>query len=737
MTTTNDLESWHRANDAYLSAAVEWLRLLLAHHAAGAAPPPVVVREERATPRPAATNGRTEVRPPKPKRPWWTFGRSGATQPNDQPLFAPSRPPLALPPSSIDVTREQVDAAAARMHAAEASDPPPAMTILKHRLQLTDFEYELLLLCVAMELDTRVGALCARVHDDASLAFPTFGLGFTIFDDAGEAHWDARSPERPLRYWRLIEVDQPPSHPLTASALRADERVVNHAKGLGHRDDRLSPFITPFSDATEHEDLPPSQSAVVDEMLAALQRDQPRFRPLQLLGRDSDSKDHVVRSAAHRLGVAVHRLPATLLPSQPADLETIARLWQREALLSPVALYIDTRDVDRNAEAHAAPLKRFLARNGGIVFVDARESWPVPQGSHSFDVNKPLPSEQRALWHAALGEEHADEAHRMAAQFNVSAGTIARVVEESSNEESDEPLAARVWSRASHHTRMQIDALAQRIDAKATWSDIVLPPSELVLLHQIAAHVAGRGTVYDDWGFRERMNRGFGISALFAGESGTGKTMAAEVIANELDLALHRIDLSSVVSKWVGETEKNLQQLFNAADDSNGILFFDEADALFGKRTEVQQSQDRFANIEINFLLQRLESYRGLAILATNMKSALDTGFLRRLRFIVQFPFPGPAERRAIWKNAFPEQTPVDVLDLDRLATLPIAGGSVHNIALDAAFIAAQRNTKVSMPIVLEAAKTEMRKLGKQANEADFRWNEEERKPRVLEMKRS
>jgi SpoVK/Ycf46/Vps4 family AAA+-type ATPase len=218
------------------------------------------------------------------------------------------------------------------------------------------------------------------------------------------------------------------------------------------------------------------------------------------------------------------------------------------------------------------------------------------------------------------------------------------------------------------------------------------------------------------------MNRGFGISALFSGESGTGKTMAAEVIANELGLALHRIDLSSVVSKWVGETEKNLQQLFTAADDSNGILFFDEADALFGKRTQVQHSQDRFANIEINFLLQRLESYRGLAILATNLKDALDPAFMRRLRFIVQFPFPGADERRAIWRRAFPSETPTDELDLDRLAKLNLTGGSVHNIVLNAAFLAADRGTNVTMPIVLEAARTEMRKLQKPINEADFRW---------------
>ncbi len=227
-------------------------------------------------------------------------------------------------------------------------------------------------------------------------------------------------------------------------------------------------------------------------------------------------------------------------------------------------------------------------------------------------------------------------------------------------------------------------------------------------MHQITAHVAGRATVYDAWEFRKRMNRGFGISALFSGESGTGKTMAAEVIANDLGLTLHRIDLSSVVSKWVGETEKNLQQLFNAADDANGILFFDEADALFGNRTEVQQSQDRFANIEINFLLQRLESYRGLAILATNMKGSLDSAFLRRLRFIFTEKVPMPEHG----------------LDLDRLANLPLTGGSIHNVALASSFLAAHAGTAVTMPLVLDATRTELRKLQKPIKERDFEWEE-------------
>jgi SpoVK/Ycf46/Vps4 family AAA+-type ATPase len=217
------------------------------------------------------------------------------------------------------------------------------------------------------------------------------------------------------------------------------------------------------------------------------------------------------------------------------------------------------------------------------------------------------------------------------------------------------------------------------------------------------------------------MNRGLGISALFAGDSGTGKTMAAEVLANALQLDLYRIDLSAVVSKYIGETEKNLRQVFDAAEDGGAILFFDEADAIFGKRSEVKDSHDRYANIEINYLLQRMEAYRGLAILASNMKSALDSAFMRRLRFIVNFPFPSAADRKRIWERVFPTETKTDGLDHDRLARFTLTGGSIHNIALNSAFLAAQGGDKVTMPLIFEAARTEFRKLDRTVNEADFR----------------
>jgi len=217
------------------------------------------------------------------------------------------------------------------------------------------------------------------------------------------------------------------------------------------------------------------------------------------------------------------------------------------------------------------------------------------------------------------------------------------------------------------------------------------------------------------------MNRGFGINALFAGESGTGKTMGAEVLANDLDLNLYRIDLSAVVSKYIGETEKNLRRLFDAAEQGGAILFFDEADALFGKRSEVRDSHDRYANIEINYLLQRIEAFNGLAILATNMRSALDAAFLRRLRFVVTFPFPSAKERKAIWERAWPEQVPRGKLDYDRLARMNLSGGNIHSIALNAAFAAAQDGQTITMPIIVAAARMELKKLERPFNEAEFR----------------
>jgi len=276
-----------------------------------------------------------------------------------------------------------------------------------------------------------------------------------------------------------------------------------------------------------------------------------------------------------------------------------------------------------------------------------------------------------------------------------------------------EKSETNVWHACRLRGRPRLEDLAQRISSRATWADIVLPEAQMCVLQTIALQLRQRTRVCDDWGFAEKSNRGLGLSALFAGPSGTGKTLAAEILANEFELDLFRIDLSAVVSKYIGETEKNLRRVFDAAEEGGAVLLFDEADALFGKRSEVKDSHDRYANVEISYLLQRMEAYRGLAILTTNMKEALDPAFLRRLRFVVQFPFPDQAQRAEIWRRIFPVKTPTDSLDIDGLARLSIAGGNIRNIALNAAFAAAEAGEPVRMPHLLGAVRLEYEKLEK------------------------
>jgi hypothetical protein len=634
---------------------------------------------------------------------------------------------------------------------AELTEPPSALAFLGQRLGLSLFEQNVLLLCAAMELDTRIADLCARAQGDTQKGFPTFALALSLFDDPA---WDVLSPERPLRYFRLIEIHQPVAQCLTSSPLRADERIVNYLKGLNYPDDRLTSFLALMELDPGPATLAPSQSAVVEMILRRLKQtaEVAPLPPVQLLGADATSKQLVAQHAAVQLGRRLYRLPVELLPSASADLETLARLWQRESLLLPLALYLDAQEPDGTTAERLGSLGRFLARSNGVFFLGTRELVPRLAGRSpiALDVAKPTSAEQQIAWSEALGPSVKESPALLAAQFNLNFPGIQQLAAFARMEAngSADSLPEILWDACCASERPRLDALAQRLELKATWNDFVLPAAETNLLRQISAQVRQRSKVYDEFGFARKMNRGFGISALFAGDSGTGKTMAAEVIANELRLNLYRIDLSAVVSKYIGETEKNLRRLFDAAEDGGAILFFDEADALFGKRSEVKDSHDRYANIEINYLLQRLESFRGLAILATNMKSALDTAFTRRLRFIVNFPFPGLSERRQLWQKVFPQRdvkrnlpyTPVADLDYERLARLNLAGGHIHNIALNAAFLAAadwekgkktgdtQKAPLVTMPMILEAARAEFLKLDRPINAADFQWNE----PRIV-----
>jgi hypothetical protein len=703
----NEQERWLAANDQYLATTLEWLRERLNHMAA-------------ANSRDGAA-GR-DIPTPAPARPRSLRDRIFRSDVNST-----GAPPLPPPQGGADAAasaRGAIPLAAPQVETVTA-ERPPALVQLADRLGLSEFERHTLVLCAAMELDTRMGSLCANAQATVSRAYPTFALALALFD---QPSWDVLSPERPLRYWRLIEINQPGAQPLINSALKADERIVNYIKGLNYLDDRLAPLVAPVI----HHDapLPPSQARAADDLVAWLRaREHGSRMPLiQLLGSDSQSKLTIVGHALASLDLTLYRIALDALPTQTADQETFVRLWQRESALLPIALYVDASQAERSGNLHAPAAQRLFARSTGVMFLDTREPWQeLGRDSISLDIAKPTPAEQHAAWAAVLGGAGGELPARLAGQFNldiariraIAADALARLPEDQTG------AATVVWDLCASHARPALDQLAQRLEPKSKWDDLELPAAEKALLRQIVKQVKGRTVVYDDWGFRERMNRGLGISALFAGESGTGKTMAAEVMADELRLPLYRIDLSAVVSKFIGEMEKNLRKLFDAAEDGGAILFFDEADALFGKRSEVKDSHDRYANIEINYLLQRMEAYGGLAILATNMRSAMDDAFVRRLRFIVNFPFPGIAERKAIWEHVFPPDTPLADIDFQRLARLNLTGGSIHNIALNAAFLAAQADPQeVTMPIILEAARNEFRKLEKPINDADFRWLE-------------
>jgi hypothetical protein len=697
-------QEWQKSNDAYLAAALKWLRLLLERQ--GGREPSLLVSEPSGEP--ASASG------------WWRFRRK-------------PKEPKPSQASQIKkdggVSDNEIAHAEANMQAAEKTDPPPALLILSQRLGLSRFEQQVLLLCAAMELDTRIALLCARAQGEPNKPYPTFALAMVLFE---EPAWDVLSPERPLRYLRLVEISQSGAMPLTASPLRADERIVNYIKGLNYLDDRLSPLLTSITTADFQ--LPPSQQKVVDSILHHLKQvSSMRNLPvIQLTGLDSGSKRLIAGRVAAALGLFLYRLSVETLPQQQAELETFARLWERDALLLPVTLYLDARDTEPGAAdavtQKGTPLNRFLARSSGLFFFDTHDVWPgLGEKTSAFTVATPTPAEQLAAWKEVLALATNGSPAALAGQFNLNTMIIRDIAQTAFAEgtENEHAMHEELWKLCLASTRPRLEALAQRLDPKAAWDDIVLPAEAAGLLRQIADQVRQRMKVYEEWGFNQKMNRGLGINALFAGESGTGKTMAAEVIANELKLDLYRIDLSAVVSKYIGETEKNLRRVFDAAEDGGVILFFDEADALFGKRSEVKDSLDRYANIEINYLLQRMEAYRGLAILATNMKSALDQAFMRRLRFIVNFPFPGMAERKIIWQKVFPAQTPTLGLDLDRLARFNLTGGAINNIAINAAFLAAMKQPpQVTMPLILEAARTEFRKLEKPINEAEFRMME-------------
>jgi hypothetical protein len=607
----------------------------------------------------------------------------------------------------------------------QAMPAPPAIEHLRTVFGLSSFECGVLLLCAAMELDAAIARLCATAQGDPSRPYPTFSLALVTMPFP---HWSALAASGPLRHWRLIDVGT--GNALTLSPLKINERVLHYLAGVPDLDQRLLGIVEPMPPPVGL--LVPSHQTIA-ERLATIWSGAGTAAPLpliQLNGPEPASKRAIAGAACEAIGVRLHLMYADALPATASDLDPLIRLWEREAALEASACYLDCEELDLADAARASAAMRLIDRMSAPLVVASRERWRIRQRpAIAFDIEKPKQHEQYAVWQSALGATAArlnGHVEALVSQFSLGAPAIAAASAEALGEPGaadDRSLGGLLWDACRAQARPRLDDLAQRIEHAATWDDLVLPEAQRHVLREIGVHVRQRAKVYDGWGFGARGTRGLGISAMFAGASGTGKTMAAEVLASELRLDLYRIDLSSVVSKYIGETEKNLRRVFDAAEDGGAILLFDEADALFGKRSEVKDSHDRYANIEVSYLLQRMEAYRGLAILTTNLRGALDTAFLRRIRFVVQFPFPDAAQRAEIWRRVFPAATPTEGLDVDALARLNVAGGNIRNIAINAAFLAADAGEPVRMATILRAAQGEYAKLEKPLTEAEVgRW---------------
>ena len=624
--------------------------------------------------------------------------------------------------SVLQPTTKKTAGAKAIAEARRALREESAIDWLSTAFGLSAFERDLLLLCAGAEMDADLARACAVVQGDTTRPWVSFGLALATLESP---HWSALTPQRPLRRWRFIEIDNHAS--LATGRLRIDERVLHFLVGINEMDVRLAHSLRPALALPRQAGSHAATTQAAIALLNTEREARPGQWPVIILeGDDPAAHEDIATRSAEALSLSCMVLQTEDIPLAAEERAALITLWQREATLLGAALLVVVSDPG-SAAGDAA--RAMIERVGGLCLIACPSAPALLTKNQRFQVNKPAGADRRQLWIDTLGPSgvrHAGtELDRAASHFRLGSRavqSIAKTLQASlAMPATSKTKPSPLWNSCRQESRGGLDNLAQRLETTADWDSLVLPEAQLAILRQIAAHLRQRFKVQEEWGFAAQGSRGLGLATLFAGESGTGKTLAAEVLAHTLQLDLYRIDLSAVVSKYIGETEKNLRQVFDEAENSGAVLLFDEADALFGKRTEVKDSHDRYANIEVSYLLQRMEAYHGLAVLTTNLKSSLDTAFLRRLRFVVQFPFPDQAQRLALWQRAFPAATPTRDLDLDKLSRLSMTGGSIRNIALNAAFLAADAGEAVSMNHLLQAAHAEASKRERPLADAETR----------------
>jgi SpoVK/Ycf46/Vps4 family AAA+-type ATPase len=600
---------------------------------------------------------------------------------------------------------------------------------------LSAFDTDAIVIALAPQLDRRYERFYGYLHDDLTQKHPTVDLVLNLLCPQLDTRIAARSrfarsaPLCRFELLRLLDDFGARALPLVAKSLLLDPRIADYLLGEDHVDARLDGYVS-CRDPQALQALPAATAEQLSR-LSSWMANSPEeghapivyFHNRQGGGQEVLAQAWCAQQGCRLLAVSTRRLRDLKVD----EFATLVNLVNRESLLQGAVVYWDeiTWLLDDAQQTRRELFVTALAEHPGVTLLSGNAVWEPAhwqRGRGFLRMEVPLPDYAQRVQHwkmalpdAELGLEAVAAKFRFSDEQIDNAAVIARAVAQRRDPASGRVCDADVYAACRLQSSRKLAALAQPITPHYAWNDIVLPPEQLEQLRAICHHVAHRDLVYDVWGFDKKLAMGKGLNALFAGPPGTGKTMAADIMAHELGLDLYKIDLSTVVSKYIGETEKNLSSIFADARSSNAILFFDEADALFGKRSEVRDAHDRYANIETSYLLQKMEEYDGIVILASNYRKNMDDAFVRRLHFIVEFPFPKAEERRRIWQGIWPDNAPRGAdLDLDALAErIEVAGGNIRNIVLASAFLAAAEDDVVQMKHLLQATQREYRKMGK------------------------
>ncbi len=617
---------------------------------------------------------------------------------------------------------------------------------LREAFGLESFDVDALLVCLAGEIDLRYERLYAYLQDDVTKKRPSVDLVLNLLLESPRAKLSMRerfSPSAALIRHRLLEYVEDastPKPPLLATYLKVDDRIVSYLLGSDELDARVHQVSRLIHCKQTFSSLNVDQK--IKERMQGLFQEWPNGSRmiLCLQGPHGVGKQSLAEAVCSQLGLSMQVVELDKVVCEgPGACHTLLELIYREARLGEHVVFF--KGIDRLTKEQRQPLlAAFLetvSARPQLTFLGADNRWKHFTELQHFPllvIEIPLPdTKQRAnAWQQTLlaenSEQEQSELLQLASKFKLTPGQITEATETARQlARWRDPQVAEVTMQELHdacrlHSNQKLSELARKIPPLYRWGDIVLPSDRLQQLREICDFVKYRNRVYGEWGFNRKLALGKGLSVLFGGPSGTGKTMAADIIAADLGLDLYKIDLSTVVSKYIGETEKNLSRIFSEAETSNAILFFDEADSLFGKRSDVKDSHDRYANIETGYLLQRMEEYEGVVILATNLRKNIDEAFVRRLHATVDFPFPDEVGRRDIWERIWPESTPrADGLDLEMMAKrFEITGGNIRNIALSAAFLAADDSDEVAMYHIIRATQREYQKMGKLVRDTDF-----------------